>query len=312
MHRPVALGLAAAVALGVVVYLFSGGAAGARHAVGMRTWTIDYRAHDGQVRPAYVLLPAWYGPRRDPPLPLIISPHGRGVDGRMNVRLWTRVAASGRFAVVNPDGEGRRLALYSWGDAGQIADLARMPTLVRRALPWLRLARDSTYAIGGSMGGQEALLLLARAPRLLEGAAVVDPTTNLALQYREFPELPCGAACRRTWKGAIGPGLQRLAQIEVGGTPRQAPAAYAARSPIHFVRQIARSGVPLGLWWSRRDRVVGDPRLQEGGFLRVLERLHPRARVLHVVGSWPHDRGLALNLAAALAWLHLSLAPRSR
>src|SRR5207342_199727 len=139
---------------------------------GVRLWTIRYRAHDGRIRPAYVLLPARYEPRHDSPLPLVISPHGRGVGGRANARLWGRLPAEYGLAVVNPDGEGRRLPLYSWGDRGQISDLARMPGIVKRALPWLRIRPRSVYAIAGSMGGQEALLLTASHPRLLKGTAV--------------------------------------------------------------------------------------------------------------------------------------------
>jgi pimeloyl-ACP methyl ester carboxylesterase len=152
----------------------------------IRIVTIQYRAWDGLTRNAYVVLPVWYGPRRNPPIPLVISPHGRGVPARDNVRFWGDLPAAGRFAVVNPEGQGRRLALYSWGDPGEISDLARMPAIVRRALPWLRIAPHRSYAVGGSMGGQETLLLMARHPHELAGAISFDADTNLALRYRDF------------------------------------------------------------------------------------------------------------------------------
>jgi pimeloyl-ACP methyl ester carboxylesterase len=271
---------------------------------------IDYRAHDGRLRAAYVLLPAWYGPQKDPPLTLVISPHGRGVDGRANAHIWGRLPGHDRLAVVNPDGEGRRLPLYSWGAPGQIADLARMPGIVQQALPWLRIAHDRVYAVAGSMGGQEALLLTARYPRLLEGTAVFDAPTDLALQYRDFPQLPCNAACQLKWAGPIGRRLQHLARIEVGGSPQADPAAYAERSPIHAVADIGRSGVPLGFWWSRRDRLVPHPALQEQAFFEALADLHPLAPTLEVVGSWPHVAGMRINnLRRALVWLHLRRGP---
>src|ERR671934_2650041 len=71
--------------------------------------TIPYRTHDGERRSAYLVLPDWYGPRNNPPLPLIISPHGRGVSAEENVNRWGNLPALGPFAVVNPDGQGRRL-----------------------------------------------------------------------------------------------------------------------------------------------------------------------------------------------------------
>lgn len=106
------------------------GTGGATTTGRVRVWMLRYRAHTGEERSAYVLLPSWYGPGRNPRIPLVISPHGRGVGGRANARLWGELPAIGRFAVVNPDGEGDRLALYSWGAPGQVADLARMPSIV--------------------------------------------------------------------------------------------------------------------------------------------------------------------------------------
>ena len=58
---------------------------------------------------AHVLLPGWYGPGNNPPLPLVISPHGRGATGLSNSKFWGNMPAIGRFAVVSPDGMGRRL-----------------------------------------------------------------------------------------------------------------------------------------------------------------------------------------------------------
>jgi poly(3-hydroxybutyrate) depolymerase len=120
----------------------------------VRTLTFSYRSHTGTMRVAYVVLPGWYGPERHPPIPLVISPHGRGVGGAYNLRFWGTLPARGPFALVSPDGQGRRLAHYSWGYPGQIDDLARMPSLVRAAFPWLDIAPRRIYAIGDSMGGQ--------------------------------------------------------------------------------------------------------------------------------------------------------------
>src|SRR5438093_11069928 len=116
--------------------------------------TISYRAHDGRLRRAYLILPAWYGPRRHPAIPLVISPHGRGVGGRINVKRWGNLPTIGQFAVINPEGQGRRLTLCSWADPGEIRDLARMPQLVQSAGPWLRSDRHPLYAFGGSLDGR--------------------------------------------------------------------------------------------------------------------------------------------------------------
>src|SRR5262245_40398417 len=154
-----------------------------------RQIVITYIAHDRIARAADVLLPRSYTATRDPPLPLVISPHGRGLGARDNARLWGDLPGRGDFAVINPEGQGRRVALYSWGDPGQIADLARMPHVLERELPWVRIDPRRIYAVGGSMGGQETLLLVARFPRLLAGAIAFDAPTNLVQRYRQFEDL---------------------------------------------------------------------------------------------------------------------------
>lgn len=114
----------------------------------------------------------------------------------------------------------------------EIDDLARMPAIVEAALPWLRIDRRRVYASGGSMGGQETLLLVARFPQLLAGAASFDAPTNLAARFAAFPLL------------RFGVGLQAKMIAEIGGTPLQDPRAYDIRSPIDWARRIAFSGVP--------------------------------------------------------------------
>jgi poly(3-hydroxybutyrate) depolymerase len=221
-----------------------------------------------------VIVPAAYVPGT--PIPLVISPHGRGVGARTNVRRWGRLPAVGDFAVVNPEGQGRALTLFSWGDPGEIRDLARMPEIVEQALPWLRVDRHRVYAFGGSMGGQETLLLVARYPHLLAGAAAFDAPTNMAARYRAFVDQPLGAS------------LQTLARREIGGTPATDPRGYALRSPLDWARNIAYSGVPLQIWWSTRDRIVTDQRDESGLLYRMIKRLDPRAPVTQFVGNWAH------------------------
>jgi poly(3-hydroxybutyrate) depolymerase len=243
---------------------------------GVRVIKITYRAHDGLSRRAYVILPAWYGREDHPPIPLVISPHGRGVGARINVRRWGDLPARGGFAVINPEGQGRALTLFSWGDPGEIHDLARMPEIAEHALPWLRIDRSRIYAMGGSMGGQETLLLVARDPQLLAGAASFDAPTNMAARYRAFDGQPFGDL------------LQRLARVEFGGTPKADPRAYALRSPLDAARQIAFSGVPLQIWWSTRDRIVVDQARESGLLYREIKRINPDAPVSQFVGTWSH------------------------
>jgi pimeloyl-ACP methyl ester carboxylesterase len=190
---------------------------------------------------------------------------------------------------------GRRLPVHSWGWRGQIADLARMPVIVQQAKPWLRLDLRQVYAVGGSMGGQETLLLLAQHPQLLAGAVAFDSVTNFYTRYRDFARIRNG---RR---------LQMLARLEVGGTPASNPTAYVLRSPIHWVEAVAKSGVSLQLWWSDADEIVVGQKNQSGSFYEELRKLRPRGRVEPVTGSWSHtaETYSNLQLPRAAKWLGL-------
>lgn len=261
----------------------------------MRRLTIRYRAHTGATLAALVVLPRWYGPANNPPIPLVISPHGRGVEPGANADIWGNLPALGSFAVVNPEGQGSRLEAYSWGDEGQIADLAKMPRLVTQALPWLRIAPHRVYAIGGSMGGQETLLLLAKHSRLLAGAISFDAPTNMAARYTAFPQLRNGFR------------LQELARIEFGSVPRRNSDAYADRSPIFYAREIAGSGVPLQIWWSTRDRIVVNQASESGLLYRAIRHLNPHAPVSQFVGTWGHTAEMRPTDAMPIALERLGL-----
>ena len=261
---------------------------------GTKRWTFRYRAHNRLPRPAVVLVPAEFGPSRPtPPLPLVISPHGRGVRPGANADLWDDLPGRGRFAVVCPGGMGRRMPLHSWGWRGQISDLARMPGTVHAGLPWLRFDMSRIYALGGSMGGHETLLLLGQYPRVLAGAVAMDSVTNFYRRYSDFGLSP------RTR------GLQVLARLEIGGTPRTNPDGYVLRSPTHWIREIARSGVPLQLWWSLADQIVLDQVHQSAHFYKELRRLRPRARVEAVTGHWRHSAQMRTQIPEALRFLGL-------
>jgi pimeloyl-ACP methyl ester carboxylesterase len=210
--------------------------------------------------------------------------------------MWAELPEQGNFTVVCPGGMGRRLPLHSWGWRGQISDLARMPAILRAARPWLRFDADRVYAVGGSMGGQETLLLVGRHPQLLAGAVAFDSVTDFFRRYGDFEVL-----------GARGRALQALARMEVGGMPSSKPDEYRLRSPIRYLDAIARSGVPLQVWWSDADEIVTGQEHQSGRFFAELRARDPRGRLEKVTGSWSHtaESYRRLQLPGAARWLGL-------
>ncbi len=187
-----------------------------------------------------------------------------------------------------------------------------MPVIVHLALPWLHVNRHRIYAVGGSMGGQEVLLLLARHPRLLAGVAAFDSVTRFALQYHHFRRVPCGTRCLKTWNGPVGLSLQQLARIEVGGAPSTNRFAYAERSPYTYAREIAASCVPLELWWSVKDRIVTDQTLQSGKLFARIRALNPRAPVTAFVGAWSHSIEMTPQAQLPAALTLFGLLPAGR
>jgi hypothetical protein len=120
-------------------------------------------------------------------------------------------------------------------------------------------------------------------------------------------------AAVHNWNDAAGAAKRTLARREVGGTPATAADAYAARSPIAHAREIAASGVPLQIWWSRTDRVVVESPLQSGLLVKRIRTLNPAAPLTEVVGAWRHTAVLHADssLPTMLAGLGL-LSPPGR
>ncbi|MGZ4353735.1 MAG: alpha/beta hydrolase family protein [Gaiellaceae bacterium] len=278
-------------------------------AAAIRIWTIHYTAHNGADRLATVVLPAWYGPDDNPSIPVVISPHGRSGTGLSNARYFENMPAIGGFALISPDGMGRRLRYFSYGYRGQIDDLAKMPDFAESALSWLHLDRTRVYALGSSMGGQETLLLVARHPELLAGAAAMDSVTDLSRRYAQLRDLPCDAECLKGWGKPRGLVLQSTMRREVGGVPSEAPGAYAARSALAQAAKIAASGVPLQVWWSGRDAIVKDQVHQSAKLVRAVRRINPCAPVVAYAGRWEHSREMRASELLPVALSRFGLLP---
>jgi pimeloyl-ACP methyl ester carboxylesterase len=278
----------------------------------VRTVSFTYVSHDGRSRLAYVVLPSWYGPSQNPAIPVVISPHGRNANGLSNSKYFGNLPAVGGFAVISPDGMGRKDTYKSYGYKGQIDDLARMPDLAEAAFPWLRLDRDRVYALGSSMGGQETALLVAQHPELLAGAAAMDSVTDLTRRYRQLLTVPCDRKCLKEWGKPYGYILQAAMRREVGGSPTENPRGYALRSPLSQARAIAESGVPFQIWWSTKDKIVVDQKHQSQRLFQVLRRLDPDAPVSAYEGRWKHSSEMRSTALLPIALAGFGLLPNGK
>ena len=235
----------------------------------VRHWGLRYRAHNGVPRWAVVVAPAQYGPRHPPPpLPLVISPHGRGVRARTNARLWRDLPARGGFAVDLSGRDGKAPAAALLGLAGSDRRSRAHAGDPSRRTAVAADRSERIYAVGGSMGGQETLLLVGQHPRLLAGAVAFDSVTDFFRRYGDFALL-----------GRKGVALQALARLEVGGTPSTNPEAYRLRSPQHWLERDRRFGSPAADLVERRRRDRHRPGEPVGEVLRTTCRRSSREDV---------------------------------
>jgi poly(3-hydroxybutyrate) depolymerase len=265
-----------------------------RRALEPKRLLIRYTAWDGRQRLALVVLPG-SDDVHGAPLPLVISPHGRGVTPAEVASRWGDLPTRYRFAVVCPAGEGVHVHDEPFGAPGDVADLARMPYLVHCAVPLLRIDRRHVYVVGSSMGGMEALLLAARYPRSVAAAVAMDPVVDLTRRY-----------CQMAFSHRSGDPAQDTLVRELGGTPSQVPDRYRARSPLAYVAALARGHVPLQIWWSRTDMVVvGQASSQSGRLFRALMRLNSHAPVSQVVTDLSHNTAFSarVGLPAVMRFL---------
>jgi hypothetical protein len=73
---------------------------------------------------------------------------------------------------------------------------------------------------------------------------------------------------------------------------------------------IARSGVPLQIWWSTEDRIVFDQEHQSGALFDRLLRLNPCAPVSTYVGRWAHSTEMRASSLLPIALARFGLLPR--
>ena len=247
---------------------------------------------------------------------------------------WQDLPASSPFALVCPDGLGRAHdaagdpfnqppldpTLFTYGHLPHIHDLARMPSIVKAVLSWLRLDIDRAFVLGSSMGDQETLLLAANYPDALAGgagrlagAAAFDAVCDLAPQCGYMtcrapavtaspPDITArmiqeiGTRPRRTtgWDKAAHYYDAKLSKhVTIGQLLQELPAGqprWDERSPLTYAARLAALPFPLQLYWSANDTVVGNQdSAQTGKLYSRIKSANPGAHVKDVRGHWAHS-----------------------
>ena len=226
----------------------------------VQTIDVPYTAWNGTALTATLVLPLGYTAENATPLPCIVQPHGRGSRPKWAATVWGDLPTRYGFAVICPDAAGQDGSANSWAAPGQIDDVVAMPDTIEAAVPWVRFDRRSLYLVGSSMGGQESLVSLARAPDRFAAVAAFDGAADLAARYKDM--------------GAAG---QRKDQVklrhELQGVPAQRRFAYHAAQPAVVLPHAGhlRRAAAHRLEYCRRDR-------HEGGHHPVRSPVPPASR----------------------------------
>lgn len=255
-------------------------------AVLLRSWYVSW---NGRVRTLLIAYP------RSAPVtgaPLLVTNHPAGMSMICTDEVALAAVRAG-YALACLSGQGVVTRAFSYGSAGQIADLARAPQLVESRIPDIRLDPTRQYLAGSSMGGTEALLVALRYHTAYDGVASLDPVTDLARRHGSLP-------------------LNRrpLLEAECGGTPAMRPECYAVRSPIEVLPHA--QGLPrhLLVWYSDRDPVSGEP-LQVPAFVAALQARDLAGTLDVRVGDWGHG-ALWDRTGYRRAWLKALGLPAAR
>ena len=264
----------------------------------IKQWGIRYRAHTSVLRWAVLIAPTQFGPGNpSPPLPLVVSPHGRGVRARTNARDVgePRRTRNLRGHLPGRDGPPPPAPLVGLSRARSTTSCGcrRSSRRTGRGSASTRIASTRSAA---AWADTRRLLLVSRPAARLAGAVAFDSVTDFVRRYDDFAAL-----------GRKGRVLQALARLEVGGTPATHRDAYLRRSPAHFAQKIASSGVPLQMWWSDADEIVTGQENQSGKLFAELHALGTAGPLEKVTGSWSHtaESYRDLQLPGAVQWLGL-------
>jgi pimeloyl-ACP methyl ester carboxylesterase len=184
------------------------------------------------------------------------------------------------LALVAPTGDGRATRGTSlawrpyldavWDAARDLAEELQAPAIATAGL---------------SMGGLEALVLAGQHPGEIEAVWAANPVIDVARWFDDIVGEPLQALLEVE--------ADRTIELEVGGTPIEAPDAYRARSANTYVEQLVPAR--LQIVWSPIDNVVHDQAGSHAGAFaagvraaggRVDERI-----TTHVPPAWTSDPG---------------------
>lgn len=222
----------------------------------------------------------------DRPLPLIVTPHGANWTQELNRSLWSGVCDQFNVIIVYPRHQGKLNPRVSLGSDKQMANLTAAIEEVQRRY---KVDPKRIYSAGISQGAIETLLLLGRGSGKFAGGMAINPIVDMLAFYEDTRTGKAEQTADESLKKlrvAQWAALNKLLEVDLGGTPDTARTEYYRRSAVTYTKQLA--SVPLVMYWGDNDELIPNGQQHQSGMLAQLIRTFEPAAFHEVKHSGGH------------------------
>lgn len=186
---------------------------------------------DGTMQPCYFWAPVR---AKDMAVPLIVGLHTWSGDWHHTTSYASvlNFAKKNGWAMIGPNYRGANDHVDACGGDAAIQDIIDAVDFAKREV---RIDPKRIYIIGGSGGGHMALLMAGRHPEIWAGCVAFCPISDLSRWYSESKMNHPGR----------DPEYAQMMESVCGGNPEDKPEEYAKRSPLTWLQNARRAGVPV-------------------------------------------------------------------
>ena len=186
---------------------------------------------DGTLQPCWFWAPE---KAKTEAVPLIVGLHTWSADYTYKSHYATALnyAKEHGWAMVGPNFRGANKTPPACGADAAVQDIV---DAVNYAKGKVKIDAARVYIIGGSGGGHMTLLMAGRHPEIWAGCAAFCPITDVARWHADSLLDHPGR----------GKGYAKMLEQACGGTPAEKPEEYRHRSPLTWIANAKKAGVPI-------------------------------------------------------------------
>ena len=186
---------------------------------------------DGTLQPCWFWAPE---KAKTEAVPLIVGLHTWSADYTYKSHYATALnyAKGHDWAMVGPNFRGANKTPPACGADAAVQDIV---DAVNYAKGKVKIDAARVYIIGGSGGGHMTLLMAGRHPEIWAGCAAFCPITDVARWHADSLLDHPGR----------GKGYAKMLEQACGGTPAEKPEEYRHRSPLSWIENAKKAGVPI-------------------------------------------------------------------